>query len=176
MLKIAVSGKMGSGKNLFLDIARKLSFAESFKEIKFAKEIYNISYQIQNYLGLPPEKDGNLLQFLGKHYRDKEGGDFWVNKCFEINKPFDTSVIITDLRYPEELEAVQREGFITIRILRQIELRLNNLGNRNLNHESETALDHLPNSAFDYTINNNGTLELFESAVSQILREVRRKK
>lgn len=174
MIKIAISGKMGSGKNLFLDIAKRIDSGESYQELKFAKHIYSISHQIQTYLELPLEKDGKLLQFIGKHYRDTQGGDFWVTKLFRVVKPFTDSVIITDLRYPEELEAVRKEGFTTVRIKRQVELRINNLGNRDLNHESEVALDKIQDSAFDYTINNNGSLELFEDAVSQILKEIRR--
>jgi hypothetical protein len=88
--------------------------------------------------------------------------------------------IITDMRFPNEMNAIRNHG-ITIRINREIkinfsddtvtaaEISLNALAKINqtgIYHPSETALD---NAEFDYTIENNGTLEDLIEKVKQIL-------
>jgi dephospho-CoA kinase len=174
-IKIAVSGKLGSGKDLFLYLAN-LHFPDlKFENAKFATPLYHIAYDMQRYLGLPDSKDGELLQFIGNHYR-KNDPSFWV-KRFPFESPLvkEHNVIVTDIRYPEELDACRQNGFVTVRIHRQDEYRLNNLGNRDLKHASETALDSTPNYAYDYVVNNNGTLDLYEGAVIRIIDEVLRR-
>lgn len=175
MIKIAVSGKLGSGKDLFLENARKLYPELDFHNEKFASPIYNIVNDIQEKLCIPRVKDGKVLQFIGLHYREIYP-DIWVNAFFNNVHSSNRNVIITDVRFENELEECKSRGFFTIRILRQEELRLNNLGNRDLNHESEIALDEVPLSEYDYVINNNGSLEMFEGAISHIINEIRRKK
>lgn len=88
--------------------------------------------------------------------------------------------IITDMRFPNEYDAVKIHG-ITIRINREIkinfsddtvtaaEISLNALAKINqtgIYHPSETALD---TAEFNYTIDNNGTLEDLIEKVKQIL-------
>jgi ABC-type oligopeptide transport system ATPase subunit len=66
--------------------------------------------------------------------------------------------IITDMRFPNEMEAVVKRKGITIRINRP-EINL-------LDHPSETSLD---TAEFDYTINNSGTIEELIKKVKDIL-------
>jgi hypothetical protein len=172
-IKIAVSGKAGSGKNTFLDIARKHFPELKFEEEKFAEPMYQIMTHMQVFLGLKRHKDGKFLQFIGQHMAAEHGKNFWVNKFFEYAPTYNH--VITDLRFPHELDAVIDHGYTTIRIERQYELRADNLGNRDKNHISEIALDSVPLSTYDYVINNNGSLESFEGAVVVIIKELLRK-
>jgi hypothetical protein len=66
--------------------------------------------------------------------------------------------IITDMRFPNEMEAVVERKGITIRVVRP--------GTSNGTHASETALD---NAEFDYEIINDGTLEDLVEKVREIL-------
>jgi len=67
--------------------------------------------------------------------------------------------IITDMRFPNELEAVKARGGLTIRV--------NLIGNEDTgDHESETALD---NSSFDVTINAEFGLDNLLESVKQIM-------
>jgi hypothetical protein len=68
--------------------------------------------------------------------------------------------IITDVRFPNELKAVEDRGGITIRIERYSSNELGNL------HPSETALD---DATFDYVIYNTGTIEDLIEKVREIL-------
>ena len=64
--------------------------------------------------------------------------------------------IITDMRFPNEMEAIKKRGGITIRVNRYplwVDQDAFDAW-RNAKHESETALD---NAEFDYIINNEGT-------------------
>ena len=94
--------------------------------------------------------------------------------------------IITDLRFPNELEAVKQRGGITIRVNRELPCevckftkseRRNKVcgeitcpqGRENYqgNHESETALDHITD--WDYVIDNNSSMEYLIEKVREIL-------
>ena len=144
-----------------------------------------------------------LLQLLGTDcIRNKVHPNAWVNALFadykyEIHRSevptraagfIDQHVypnwIITDMRFPNELEAIKSRGGITIRVNRpkppcgdvqfngtQEEweelVKRNKEQNAKFNHPSETALD---NSEFDYTIDNNGTIEDLIHTVSLILK------
>lgn len=79
--------------------------------------------------------------------------------------PVYSNWIITDMRFPNELEAVKTRNGITIRINRNFYTGVDNhLAAQQ--HESETALD---NATFDYTISNDGTIEELIEKVKQIL-------
>jgi hypothetical protein len=68
--------------------------------------------------------------------------------------------IITDLRFPNELEAIKKRNGLTIRI--------NRPGLEENNHISETALD---NADFDYVIDNNTSLKALINSVYYILKK-----
>lgn len=127
-----------------------------------------------------------LLQLLGTEImRDKVHPNVWVNALFAdyhatLNKSMDESFneqfltgrseihykipkwIITDMRFPNELEAVKAKDGITIRVNRIN--RWNKL--QDIEHASETALD---NAKFDYVIDNDGTIEDLIKKVKVIL-------
>lgn len=78
---------------------------------------------------------------------------------YEIVSP---NWIITDMRFPNEMEAVVEKGGITIRVNRDN-------GTRTIDtnpHPSETSLD---NAKFDYVIENDGTIEDLVEKVKEIL-------
>lgn len=152
-MKIALIAKAGSGKNTVCDMLSSLN--TNFKEYKFAAKLYEAQYAIQNVLGLPNVKEGVLLQFLGTEYgRACHGEDFWIKKLKKSLKETDFP-IITDCRFKDELNWCKENGFITIKIYRDIDKRIEFVGNRDQNHRSEIDLDDVPNSEYDYIIDNN---------------------
>lgn len=74
--------------------------------------------------------------------------------------------IITDLRFPNELEAVRKKGGFTIRINRIIFTNEDTHPIGVPQHLSEIALD---NASFDYTINNDGTVQDLVEQIKVIL-------
>jgi hypothetical protein len=114
-----------------------------------------------------------FLQKLGTEaMRDGLHTNVWVNALFADYKGFvkewdefgnDTLVeypnwIITDMRFPNEMEAVELRKGVTIRVVRP--------GTTVGTHPSETALD---DAYFDHVISNDGTIEDLVEKVRQIL-------
>lgn len=144
-----------------------------------------------------------LLQRFGTEVGRSIHPNFWINALFvdytisdlgkaklrrngftdntltaHMNGTYDKNWIITDMRFPNELQAVKDRKGITIRVNRHIVKWKNNEGGitavvrcpefdtpKDL-HESETALD---NAEFDYIINNDGTMEELIEKVKEIL-------
>jgi len=73
--------------------------------------------------------------------------------------------VITDMRFPNELEAVKQRGGITIRVNRDNGTRAISMIN---SHASETALD---DADFDYVIENDGDLSELKASVVEFLRK-----
>ena len=87
-----------------------------------------------------------VLQRLGTGVRAAIDQEFWVKALFNT---YSDNIIIADVRFPNEVEAVKERGGIVFRIERP--------GAGAGNHISETALDDY--HGFDYIIDNVGTLE-----------------
>lgn len=132
-----------------------------------------------------------LLQLLGTEAgRNIIHPNIWVNALFSQYKEviyrtyvptraagfIDTysypNWCITDMRFPNELEAVKSRKGISIRINRTLstdnpkELSERLATALTSEHESEKALD---NAEFDYTIENNGSMEDLVNKVREIL-------
>jgi hypothetical protein len=90
-----------------------------------------------------------LLQRVGTEgIRNGVHPDAWVNALFADYYQHD-KWIITDVRFPNEAEAIRERGGKLIRVVRPGISAVNS-------HSSETALDDWD---FDAVINNDGTLE-----------------
>ena len=107
-----------------------------------------------------------MLQLLGTECgREIIHPDIWVNALFADYKcpcnncrPVEcdslANWIVTDVRFPNEAQAIKDKGGIVIRVNRYDE---NGMPYKTLNnHPSETALD---NYKFDEVIENNGSIE-----------------
>ncbi len=136
-----------------------------------------------------------LMQLLGTECgRQIIHPNIWVNSLMSDYKPLcesrcnpeqctceedcigkKSNWLITDMRFPNELQAIKDKGGIVLRINRnnatskgidlhqKLEYEITGKGN----HISETALD---NSIFDYVIENNGTLEELILEVEKFLK------
>ena len=108
----------------------------------------------------------------------------WVNALFsnykgEFNQYHEDELksrafpnwIITDMRFPNELKAVEDRDGITIRINRKIEFEGVIVDMKDMSiveHPSETALD---NAKFKYVIDNDGTVDELVEKVAEILKK-----
>lgn len=138
-----------------------------------------------------------LLQLIGTECgRNIIHPNIWVNSLFSKYKlPINTTItigeenkhypnwIITDVRFPNELEAVKSRIGISIRVRRPNTITTDDTVNAfglalmakakaeqtGAFHPSETALD---DATFDYEIDNNGTIEeLIEKVKSILIKE-----
>ena len=124
-----------------------------------------------------------LLQLLGTECgREIIHPNIWVNALMSDYKEYNYAEsisgtsevkklykhpnwIITDMRFPNELEAVKKRGGITIRVNRDYVLT-GGPEDPKEQHKSETALDK---AEFDYEIDNKGSIEELIEKVKQIL-------
>lgn len=131
-----------------------------------------------------------LLQFIGTDlFRKKLLEDIWVNALFTdyeesfsnnpwyddkgiydvseedevCNPPMYPNWIITDVRFPNEFEAIKSKGGIMIRVNRTGMISEDT-------HESETALDYY-HKDFDYVINAANITELEEMVKHILIKE-----
>lgn len=82
----------------------------------------------------------------------------------DVSKWQGRGVVIPDIRFPNELKAIQEAGGKVVRIHRpDTDGAATTTGVAS--HASETSLDALPDSAFDFIINNDGTLDEFYEAI-----------
>lgn len=99
-------------------------------------------------------------------YADAQAGTSKIKKLYKY-----PNWIITDVRFPNELKAINDRDGITIRLIRPE--RMNYFGTKILTgkpeqeHESETALDDYE---FDFTINNDGSLHSLVDEVRQFMQ------
>jgi hypothetical protein len=99
---------------------------------------------------LTPRK---LLQLLGTEAgRQVIHNNIWVNALFadyDTSSNYDSNWIITDVRFPNECQAIKDRGGIVIKINRDSDVVDN--------HSSETALDNY--DGFDFVVDNNGSID-----------------
>ena len=170
------AGKLKEITSLLTGISVEMFEDQEFKKLDMSPE-WGMTYR-------------EFLQKLGTEaMRDGLHTNVWVNALFSdykdiieerasddlvwVNKP---NWIITDMRFPNELEAVIKNGGITIRVTRscgssnfegtQEEWDKLVEKNKQALHPSETALD---NTTFDYEIINDGTIEDLIDKVKEIL-------
>lgn len=114
-----------------------------------------------------------LLQLVGTNCgRDIIHPNLWVNSLFseykgpKMSEYNPSKWIIPDMRFPNELKAVQEKGGLIIRIERpnKNEITLDDLS-KTL-HPSETSLDHIK---FENVIINDGTIEDLIYKVKELL-------
>ena len=105
-----------------------------------------------------------LLQLVGTDlFRNQLHPNTWVTATFANYQ--NNNWIITDMRFPNELEAIKKRNGITIRINRGPIERTGKMI-QEPEHISENSLD---NAKFDYVIENSGTIEDLIEQVKKIL-------
>jgi len=103
----------------------------------------------------------DLLQKIGTDaIRDNVHENAWVNALMSQYKEGD-NWLITDVRFPNEANAIEERGGILVRLNRKSDVVIN------VNHPSETALDDY--DKFDFIIENNGTIDELIGSVREMM-------
>lgn len=184
------AGKLKQIGNILTGIPVEMFEDQEFKKTNLSDEWSSLQQSGRSKVWLPMTVR-ELLQKLGTEaMREGLHTNVWVNALFadykrpshwenrfydEVNKKGLAgreevwgdypNWIITDMRFPNEMEAVVEKDGITIRVVRDYVLRGGPEDPKNL-HPSETALD---GHTMHYEIINDGTIEDLIEKVKEIL-------
>jgi dephospho-CoA kinase len=163
-MKVGLIGKMCSGKTY---VSCVLSRRCALKKFAFADKVKEIAVDL---FGME-KKDRKLLQQIGQSMRDIDE-NVWINYLIKSTKNKDR-IIIDDIRYPNELETLKKNGFTIIKLViddktqeerimsTYPEMYEQHLNNRN--HKSEIYIDSMK---ADYEIVSD------ENVIENILKSI----
>lgn len=171
---IGIAGRMGHGKDTVAEIIRELTPSMNWEIKKFAGGVKKTASILT---GFPESRFEDpifkqlhlsgwgmtvreLLQRIGTDaIRNNIHPDAWVKSLFAVMSTR-SNWLITDVRFPNEAQAIKDRGGIVIRVKRPFVPS-------DTEHISETALDDWK---FDFTIDNSGSLADLKASVAAILR------
>lgn len=105
------------------------------------------------------------LQYYGTEaHREVFGDDFWIEQALDRTQTTEDGIlVVTDMRFPNELAAVQERGGVTVKVLRP------EADSQPILHASEQILD---DSGFDFFLNNDGSLETLTERVLSLAKRI----
>jgi hypothetical protein len=172
---IGIAGYKGSGKDSLGEILtttfgwRKMSFAQPIKNLVhntfgIDKAILSGTDGEREFRELPlPDwfnlSSRDMLQKVGMAFRENLHKDIWVKILENQYNSCKEHVVITDVRFPNEVEMINKHGFVCC--VKRPDFN----GDA---HESEHALD---NHVFSYAFNNDGTKEALQAKFYNFLKD-----
>ena len=149
MLILGLGHKARHGKNylaktLVQHCAKRGIYAQEYAFADAVKAYCRVAFGMR-------EKDATLLQFVGTDVFRKHQPDIWVRVLADtLHEQRPEVAIITDLRFPNEMQMIKDRAGYTVRVTRtQADGSPWVAPDRDPNHLSETALDH---SHFDFEL------------------------
>jgi len=167
------AGKLKTIAELLCGVPKQNFESQEFKKTQMSEE-WGMTYR-------------EFLQKLGTEaLRSNLHENVWINALFSDYKAKTVAVgtsefditekdefpnwIITDTRFPNEMDAVKSKNGLVIKVERSLKLRKGyDTPNETDLHPSETSLDNY--TEWDYVIENNGTLEELRAKVMLILEK-----
>lgn len=173
---IAFSGHANSGKDTAAQFVRTIdnryevmSFARKLKQMAAILTGWEDQFSREGKAHFLPQwgmTAGEIQQKLGTDaVRYGIRDDAWIIALMQDYAP-DKYWVITDMRFPNELQAVRKAGGFVIRIERDVQ---DDCG-RNSKHPSETSLDNWKD--WDFVIDNNRDMNNLFLEVKAIMEEI----
>ena len=171
-LKIAITGKMGSGKSSLSKIIQDLEGA-------YVTSFSSIIRRVVQELNLHPTR--TLLQETGDFFR-KFDNYVWTNALLKEIKEIHKPVVIDGIRYEFERDKLVAAGFKIIKIVSSDNLRRIRIAKRDnvditdkmwdewQNHPTEIYVDQIQ---VDYEILNNDSLENLRHSILPIIKALK---
>lgn len=166
-MRIAFGYKMGSGKD---EAVSYLIREYGGTRISFAEPIYDIMHYAQKRCGFQQEKDRQFLQYVGTEWARNKEANVWVRLAIEAAQPVDQNAFISDLRFPNEFEALKKNGWTCVKLVRSHQEDRKGTGSHV--HSSEIALDDIRDHEWDHILHNDGTLEDFYQKLDSLVNTI----
>ena len=189
-MKIGICAMKRGGKDSFGRIAvneygfARLAFADNVK--KLAKKVFPDEFKTT-------DKPVELLQWFGNTMRQRDP-DVWINlldKDIKVMEAYDneycttTDIVITDVRYPNEVEFLRNRGFKIVFVYSPLEDIIarctateSDFKPELLQHESERMAYEATVKGraewADLTVCNTAGIEEYEELVHCIIQDIRR--
>ena len=173
-MRIALSGLKRSGKDT---VGSYLIQNYSCKRYAFADEVKRLAKELFPEEFTDNDKPVDLLQWLGNTMRQRNP-DVWINRLstmIQLTKDPVPNLVVTDVRYPNEVQALKNLGFTIVKVQVPVEVSIErskatevNFTEELLLHESE-QLAQSNEQYYDYIIENTGTLEELYSKVEEMV-------
>jgi hypothetical protein len=141
---LGVLGYAGSGKDA---VGAILTREHGFTRLAFADHLKAVALEL-GWSGRKDDAGRRLLQEIGMSRRALFGPDYWMRRVFDVYDP-DKDTVITDVRLPNEIDAIHERGGFLWRVDRA------GVGPAN-DHITEHAWCSAP---VDATIDNSGSLD-----------------
>ena len=171
-MKVAFGGKMGVGKDTAVKYLINKLGNDNCIHVSFAKPIYDILSYAQKITGLKQTKDRNFLQFVVTEWGRNRDEDIWIKLLLKNLKNNEKdNIFLSDMRYENEFELLKKEGWICVKIIRTNVNKNKRKNGGNINHTSETSLENIPNTEWDYIITNNGNASSFYSKLDNLIEK-----
>ncbi len=170
---IGLAGRKQSGKDTAAKALTergyvRVAFADALKQAAYRTDPYVMVSNAPHRLSLVVDRLGwdaakqipdvrRLLQRMGDAMRGAVSEDVWVGAAIDGAARHDRAVI-TDVRYPNEREAIRDAGGIIVKIVRPGQAADDT-------HPSETNVDQME---ADATVVNSGTVEELRTALLQV--------
>ena len=176
MVKIAICGKMASGKTTlaeklvseYSDFAR-FSLADAVK--RFARFVYDIPEGHKDRVAFQKIGDGARKELYENVWIDTLLNEIAHHEVVANNDGFIKHFVIDDVRYLNEVVKLKADGWILVKIAIDDEIQIDRLKNVYPNnweihvsarhHASESEVDTIPNELFDIIIEASNTDEPF---------------
>jgi hypothetical protein len=175
---IGLVGKAKSGKDTVADYAvknygfEKAAFADDLKALcknmfdltdaqihtQEGKETVDVRY------GITPRE---ILQKVGTDWFRSVYPNIWVNRLItKLQQRTADDFVVTDIRFPNEVDAIKSIGGIIVRIVRTEGGDIGTFAA----HASETALDNIPFTKIDHIITaGSGELDKLYEGIKQVV-------
>jgi len=176
---IGLNGRMQSGKDTVAGIlttmfenVERVAFADKLKDSAAAAlqitrddlealKLEGVIEVIWNDRIIHQITGREYLQYYGTEaHRDIFSDDFWVEQVLDKPVTDGTILVVTDMRFPNEISGVIDRGGIAVKIRRE------EADSKPILHPSEQTL---PDEDFDYFLDNNGTMnDLYANVLEMV--------
>lgn len=180
---IGLAGAAGAGKDevgqaLVAKGWKRRAFADKVRDFLYAMnppvpheegvEAYSLAVEVDMFGWDEVKKYPGVRELLqrcgteaGRHIL---GPDVWVSALFQDEAGWDAPVVITDVRFPNEAQAIKDRGGLVVEVRRPKQILISGT-----DHISENALKDWD---FDVVVLNTGTVEDLHKSAECLLRPV----